>query len=141
AASPFGGRRDREPNRSQISQTLSLFKNWHGDHQFKAGWDFNRVTLTGFNEVQNDVEYSAAFINPNANAINAALFQTLGFQQSAARFFTLSANPNGSLDLDITSNATAFFGQDTWQVSPKATLNLGLRYDYDSLFGGDKNNI
>ncbi|HEX2454949.1 MAG TPA: TonB-dependent receptor [Vicinamibacterales bacterium] len=138
---PFGGRSDREPNRFQISQTLSHFKNWHGDHQFKAGWDFNRVTLTGFNEVQNDVEYSAAFINPNANAINAALFQTLGFQQSAARFFTLSANPNGSLDLDITSNATAFFGQDTWQVSPKATLNLGLRYDYDSLFGGDKNNI
>jgi len=138
---PFGGRSDREPNRFQISQTLSHFKSWHGDHQFKAGWDFNRVALTGFNEVQNDVEYSAAFINPNANAINAALFQTLGFAQSAARFFTLSANPNGSLDLDITSNATAFFGQDTWQVSPKVTLNLGLRYDYDSLFGGDKNNI
>ena len=138
---PFGGRSDREPNRFQISQTLSHFKSWHGDHQFKAGWDFNRVGLTGFNEVQNDVEYSAAFINPNANAINASLFQTLGFAQSAARFFTLSANPNGSLDLDITSNATAFFGQDTWQVSPNLTLNTGLRYDYDSLFGGDKNNI
>ena len=84
---------------------------------------------------------SAAFLFPNANDINAALFQSLGFAQSAARFFTLSNDPSGSLDLDITSNATSFFGQDTWQVTPKVTLNLGLRYDYDSLFGGDKNNI
>ena len=55
----------REPNRLQLGQTLSHFDDrWHGDHQFKAGWDFNHVTLTGFNEVTNDVEYSAAFLVP-----------------------------------------------------------------------------
>ncbi|HET7619801.1 MAG TPA: TonB-dependent receptor [Vicinamibacterales bacterium] len=138
---PFGGQTKREPDRLQLSQSLTHMAMWHGDHQLKGGWDFNRVTLTGYNQVTNDVEYSAAFLAPDANAINEERFRTLGFAQSAARFFTLSANPDNSLDIDMTSNATALFAQDTWQARPGVTINVGLRYDYDSLFGGDKNNL
>ncbi len=139
---PFGGKTKRDRDRLQISQSLTRAGlDWHGDHQLKAGWDFNRVGLTGFNEVTNDVEYSAAFLSPNAQAINEDLFRRLGFAQSAARFFTLSANPDGSLDLDMSSNDVGLFAQDTWQVTPSVTINAGARYDYASLFGGDKNNI
>jgi outer membrane receptor protein involved in Fe transport len=139
---PFGGKVQRDTSRVQLSETLThMADGWHGNHQLKAGWDLNRVALNGSNEVNNDVEYSAAFLFPNANDVVAANFQDLGFQQSAARFFTLSANPNGSLDLDLTSTATGLFAQDTWQVTPRVTVNAGIRYDYDSLFGGDKNNL
>src|SRR4051812_13749729 len=139
---PFGGRVRRDTSRLQLTQSLSrLVSGWHGDHQFKAGWDVNRVGLTGSNDVNNDVEYSAAFLFPNANDVVAANFEALGFQQSAARFFTLSANPNGSLDLDVNSNSTGLFAQDTWQLTPRVTVNAGVRYDYDSLFGGDRNNL
>ena len=139
---PFGGKVQRDTTRLQLNETLShMTAGWHGDHQLKAGFDLNHVALTGSNEVTNDVEYSAAFLFPNANDVVAQNFQDLGFAQSAARFFTLSANPNGSLDLDLTSTATGLFAQDTWQVSPRVTLNAGIRYDYDSLFGGDKNNL
>ena len=139
---PFGGKVKRDVSRLQFEPAMShLLSGWHGDHQLKAGLDINQVRLTGSNEVTNDVEYSAAFLFPNANDVVAANFGNLGFAQSAARFFTLSANPNGSLDTDMTSTATAVFAQDTWQVSPRVTINAGVRYDYDSLFGGDKNNI
>jgi outer membrane receptor protein involved in Fe transport len=139
---PFGGKLQRDTQRVQLNESFThLATGWHGDHQLKAGGDFNRVTLTGFNEVTNDVEYSAAFLFPNANDVVAANFERLGFAQSAARFFTLSANPNGSLDLDLASTSTGLFAQDTWQVTPRVTINAGLRYDYDSLFGGDKNNL
>jgi outer membrane receptor protein involved in Fe transport len=139
---PFGGKTKRERDRLQLSQSLTRATNdWHGDHQLKFGWDFNRVGLTGFNEVTNDVEYSGAFLSPNAHAINEDLFRRLGFAQSAARFFTLSSSPDGSLNLDINSSDVGLFAQDTWQVSPGVTINAGLRYDYSSLFSADKNNV
>ena len=138
---PFGGQTLREPDRLQLTQSVTRLVNGRGTHQLKAGWDFNHVSLTGYNQVTNDVEYSAAFLAPNAGDVMAGLFQTLGFEQSAARFFTLSANSDGSLNLDITSNATALYAQDTWNAGSGVTVNAGLRYDYDSLFGGDKNDL
>ncbi len=139
---PFGGRTRRDTSRIQAAQTLSTFVDGRGgNHAFKLGWDFNRIELTGSNEVTNDVEYSAAFLSPNAHATNADLFARLGFQQSAARFFTLSANPDGGLDVDISSNDVSVFAQDAWQPRGDLTLNLGVRYDYASLFGDDTNNM
>jgi outer membrane receptor protein involved in Fe transport len=139
---PFGGQSDRQSQRYQFAQSLThSVTNMHGDHQFKAGWDFNHVALTGYDQVSNDVEYSAAFLSPSAAAINQDLFNRLGFQQSAARFFTLSAAADGNLNLDIKSNDFSAFAQDTWQLRPGVTINAGVRYDYASLFGGAKGNI
>src|SRR3954468_24398237 len=139
---PFGGQVLREPHRLQLTQSLTHMANqWRGTHQLKAGWDFNRVSLTGFNQVNNDVEYSAAFLAANAGDVMADAFRTLGFEQSVARFFTLPSVPGGSLDLDIHSNATALFAQDTWDIGSGVTIDAGLRYDYDNLFGGDKNDL
>ena len=138
---PFGGRNDRTTTRFQIAQSLSHYVSAKGEHQVKIGWDWNRVGVEGFNEITNDVEYSAAFLSPAAHAINEELFRRLGFEQSAARFFTLSGNPDGSLTVDIRDNSTSLFAQDTWQVRDDVTLTSGLRYDYSSLFGGDKNNL
>ncbi|MEO5897086.1 MAG: TonB-dependent receptor [Vicinamibacterales bacterium] len=139
---PFGGQSRRDTSRIQFAQALSHHRDgrW-GSHDYKLGWDFNRVALDGHDEVTNDVEYSAAFLSPSAHAINEDLFRRLGFAQSAARFFTLSANPDGSLAIDINSKDTSLFAQDTWHPRGDLTFNYGLRYDYSSLFGGDKNNV
>ena len=139
---PFGGKTRRDTQRLQFAQALTHYRAaWAGSHQFKIGWDVNRVALDGSDEVTNDVEYSAAFLSPNAHAINEDLFSRLGFAQSAARFFTLSANPGGSLDIDINSTDVSAFAQDAWRPRSDLTINYGLRYDYTSLFGDDANNI
>ena len=139
---PFGGQSRRDTERIQFAQALTHFRSggW-GSHQYKIGWDFNRVGLDGSDEVTNDVEYSAAFLDPNAHAINEDLFSRLGFAQSAARFFVLSADPDGSLDIDIKSNDFAVYAQDAWQPRADLTINYGARYDYSSLFGDDANNV
>jgi outer membrane receptor protein involved in Fe transport len=139
---PFGGRVDRTSDQYAFQQALSHFvTGMGGDHSFKVGWGFDHARVTGTSEVTNDVEYSAAFLFPNVNDIMTDLFTNLGFEQSAARFFTLSANPNGSLDVDMTNNQLGLFAQDTWQPRHDLTISLGLRYDWSSLFGGDKNNL
>ncbi len=139
---PFGGRVDRKTDQYAFQQALSHYvTGLGGDHSLKAGWSFDRTRLTGTSEVTNDVEYSAAFLYPNVNQIMADNFTNLGFAQSAARFFTLSANPNGSLDVNMTNNQLGFFAQDTWRPRQDLTFSLGVRYDWSSLFGGDKNNV
>ncbi len=136
---PFGGQTDRVSKRVQLAQTLSDFVPGHmGDHQFKVGWDFNHIGLTGFNQVTNDVEYSPGFLSTDQNGVFTTNFNLYGFQQSAARFFNLSASPDGNLNLDITTNDVSLFAQDTWQVHPDVTINAGIRYDYSSLFGDYK---
>src|SRR2546422_620669 len=135
-AAPFGGQTDQRSRRFQLAQTLSYFTRASGDHQFKFGWDVNHITLTGFQQVTNDVEYSAAFLDPNQAGVMERYFQLYDFQQSAARFFALSANPDNSLNLNIKTNDTSAFAQDTWQVHPNITVNAGVRYDHSSLFSG-----
>ena len=61
---PFGGRTDQISQRYQAAQTLSYLRSGKGgDHQFKFGWDVNHIGLTGSQQVNNDVEYSAAFLD------------------------------------------------------------------------------
>jgi hypothetical protein len=38
----------------------------------------------------------------------------------------------GNPILKISNNEYGIYGQDTWRVNPKLTLNLGLRWDYES---------
>ena len=140
---PVGGRQKRDVERTQVAQSYSLIR---GDHEIKVGYDFLATELTGFNEVWNDVEYSAAFLadlfpGPSQAEIMEDLFRRLGFQQSAARFFQLSANPDGSLDLDLANDDVGLFGQTKWRANPNLTVDLGLRYDRASLFGDDDDNF
>jgi hypothetical protein len=136
---PFGGQTDRLSQRYQAAQALSYFLPGRmGDHQFKFGWDFNHISLRGFNQVTNDVEYSPGWLAADQNAAFTTNFNLYGFQQSAARFFTLSASPDGNLALNIKTNDASGFAQDTWQVHPDVTINAGARYDYSSLFGDYK---
>ena len=140
--SPFGGKNERDLDRSHLAQSLSRFQTSRtGDHLFKLGWDWSRIGLNGFNEVTNDVEYSAAFLSSSQAKLMGASFRQLGFQQAAARFFTLSGNPDAGLNLHMSNNDASFFLQDDWRLRSDLTLSLGLRYDYASLFAEDKNNF
>lgn len=139
---PFGGRSRRGSSRAQAAQAITRVADtaW-GLHQLKAGWDASRVSVSGFDEVVNDVEYSAAFLSPEAHAVMADRFTRLGFEQSAARFFTLPAAPDGRLVLDLHNTDAAAFVQDTWQPAAAVTIDAGLRFDWASLFGDDRNNL
>ena len=103
---------------------VSLGKDF-GRHNFKLGWDFLRTQVDGLesNMVVNQV---FATLNDFAQfgPINSGLFSlyTVGGQTPQANRVRLRNNYDG------------LYLQDDWKIARTLTLNLGVRWDYDSQF-------
>ncbi|MGH9323328.1 MAG: TonB-dependent receptor [Vicinamibacteria bacterium] len=116
-----------DEKRLQVVNHFSLYK---GNHDLKFGADvigsFRFVTF--FNNLVGTYSFSAGTPFP-FDAANPATFP---FQ------YTQSF---GDSDLRFRDAMVSFFAQDDWRVGTSLILNLGVRWDYDSLFFGDTNNF
>jgi hypothetical protein len=120
-----GGNRDGwflTPARNQAAGSLTYFKDgWGGDHNFKVGFEIFRETRAwirgkGVNGVvPNDVLH----VLNNGVPSEVVLFQTP------------SESENGLWTHGV-------YLQDQWRVTPRLTLNLGLRFDRYRAFHPDQ---
>ncbi len=111
-----GGNRDgwfRTPSRNQVSGSLTYFKSgWAGSHNFKVGGEWFRETFTdergrgGVGNVPGDVLH----ILNNGRASEVYLFATPSLSEQGLQTLGL-------------------YLQDTWRLSPRLTINAGLRFD------------
>ncbi len=111
-------------------QWVDQYTIMHGSHQLKAGadviasWRF----VTFFSNFPGTYTFKAGTPYP-FNANNPA---TYPFQ------YTQSFGNSG---LNYTDQMIGVFAQDDWEIRKGLTLNLGVRWDKDSLFQGDNNNF
>jgi outer membrane receptor protein involved in Fe transport len=102
----------------RLADTLTWIK---GSHTFKFGVDYNYVTADNLTEDN----LNGTFIFPRDLPFNAADARTyperlqirVGGPQ---RFLLINHNPS-------------VFAQDAWRITPKLTLNLGIRYDDETI--------
>jgi len=103
----------------------------NGNHQFKVGGEFSNIYANqtfGFNQFG---VYTFAGLAGGTGGVLDAVSTTRTatvrgrFDQSAARY----NQQIGNLLAAYTVKEVALFGQDSWRVSPKLTLNYGLRYE------------
>ena len=124
---------DRKDNTYQVTETFSWI---HGKHNFKFGEDFRRFQLNllfdsnarGSETFQPFYTTQAANSNVGGNSIAEIL---LGdpYTTSVSRSFA------GLTASDVTGFRTSsidFFAQDDWRVTPHLTLNLGIRWEYNT---------
>jgi outer membrane receptor protein involved in Fe transport len=94
-------------------------------HEIKFGGDFQHAHVDG-------VE--------SANLLNQVFATTSDFQQfgpvnSGVYVLTAVAGPTPQDDLiRLRNNYDGLFVQDDWKIAKTLTLNLGVRWDYDSRF-------
>ncbi|SEF76083.1 Outer membrane receptor proteins, mostly Fe transport [Bryocella elongata] len=119
SASPTG-RHDR------LYEVVDNFSHQAGPHALRAGADFlyNDLVITFPQTIRGSYAFSSL-----AN-FQAGKYST--FTQSFGNYVVPETNPN-----------IGFYGQDEWQVSPKLTVNVGVRYDLQFLKSlyTDTNNI
>ncbi len=108
----FGGQRDFPQGRGDLTSVLSDTVSWlHGRHNFKFGWEGRQVNDNNFRNDQTRVTFNTVtdFINGNVGAW---------------------AN-DGSLGNHLVQRAIAGFVMDSFKVSPRFTLELGMRWEWN----------
>ncbi len=137
-----------DERRWQFADTVTMTS---GNHTFKFGGDVNFVK-----DIINNLRFSGGEFNYTGATTGIADFivDYVNFQTNGA-IRALSATPNGNNGLCVSSTRRAgkcyagnfnqgfgvlglnmkttdlnYFIQDDWRVSPRFTLNLGLRYEY-----------
>jgi hypothetical protein len=129
---PTSGRNDIS---GQIADTLS----WTvGKHQIRFGLEYRRAYI--------DLYYNwgarGAFnfgtgpspLGPWANDTSVSDSNVLTLADFLAGYAYTSNITLGTQERFIYTHTGAGFGEDSWQVTPKLNLNLGLRYDYQQPF-------
>ncbi|HSK71347.1 MAG TPA: hypothetical protein VK892_06605, partial [Pyrinomonadaceae bacterium] len=108
-----------------------------GNHTLKYGYDYRRLmenrASNGYNAGR--FMFTGIYTSPASNS-NAATQNQIGRDLAAFLLGIPSANANSLIQqlppYDVQSNYHGFFVQDDWRLSPKLTLNLGLRYELES---------
>jgi len=124
---------DRKDNTYQVTETFSWV---HGKHNFKFGEDFRRFQLNllfdsnarGSETFQPFYTTAAANSNAGGNSIAEIL---LGdpYTTSVSHSF---AGPSASDVTGFRTSSIDFFAQDDWRVTRRLTLNLGIRWEYNT---------
>jgi Carboxypeptidase regulatory-like domain/TonB dependent receptor/TonB-dependent Receptor Plug Domain len=99
-----------------------------GRHTVKTGIDYNR-----YNKQENNASANAgSFAFSNGNLPTGSTAQA--YQQAWANFLTGFVTTFTQASLDITpsilANQIEAYVQDDWKVTPRLTLNAGLRYSH-----------
>lgn len=96
-----------------------------GEHNLKLGWNFLRTRVDG---VESQIQNLQLFATVNDflafGPINSGFFTV-----TTAGGLTPAAN-----EIHLRNDYNALFAQDDWRFRRNLTLNVGVRWDYDSAF-------
>src|SRR5215216_141442 len=101
-----------------------------GEHNLKFGWNFLRTKVDGLESQLQNLQ------------LFATVNDFLAFGPINSGFFTVTTSggltPEAN-EIHLRNNYNAIFAQDDWKFHRNLTLNLGMRWDYDSAFQNKEN--
>ena len=109
-------------NTMQFIESLSWIK---GKHTFKFGFEYNRQN---YNQVGNQFSRGQFTFQPNATT-SSTLTGGDAFAEFLLGDLYQSEVAVGIANATFQRNAEAAWMDDTWKLTPKLTLSLGLRYE------------
>ena len=128
---------DRIERRTEFTDQVTIIR---GKHTFKFGGDYNLIQLRSSKaqifelDFGGDVNFgglaASTFNFPNSVA-GISLPGTTGLQSYGLGIPTTYIQGIGNSKQPLDNIPMGFFGQDSWKVNRRLTLNYGLRYDVE----------
>ncbi|HEY0462325.1 MAG TPA: TonB-dependent receptor [Pyrinomonadaceae bacterium] len=125
---------DRRENRFQVLDNF----NWVvGDHTFKFGGDLNHIEIPA---ARFELNFAGLFNFGEFAFSNLGAFPTIGtlspgvltpVQSYGLGLPSLYIQGFGDPISQIKNKPLAFYGQDSWKITPRLTVNYGVRYDVE----------
>lgn len=131
--SGFGNFQDGDGTTTGMIHNFAATMNWlRGNHNVRFGTDlrlYRSFGIHGGYDVSPGLQFLPTYTNgPNDNSAAAAIGQ-----EFAAFLLGIPAGQMTRSASYATQNGFAgLFVQDDWKVTPKLTLNIGLRYEYET---------
>ncbi|HLK98961.1 MAG TPA: TonB-dependent receptor [Myxococcaceae bacterium] len=130
-------------NRYQVNAKATYLLNLYGTHVLKAGVDTDFLSYAQQRAYGGGVLFQevdvGGFVDPRTGQVidegyGWVDFRRYGYQDSPD-------SPTVALAQQSTTKSTTVGGfvQDSWTLQERVTLNLGIRYDVQALYGGDGN--
>ena len=128
---------DRTEKRHQIRDNVTMA---HGSHTFKFGGDLNWISgrakfELNFPGLFNFSQQSASSFITGCDSIALPIAQRCpaftAVQTYGLGFPGVFIQGFGEPRSTLSNKPIAFFGQDTWKVTRRLTINYGVRYDYE----------
>jgi hypothetical protein len=116
----------------------------HGKHDTKFGLDYNRVSdyiSNLFNENgQYEEDYSWEFIGDYLHAVIGLGGANYAAANGGGSYFSFSQGFGNPVGLIATSEYAGFI-TDNWRITPRLTLTMGVRYEYEYVPGNPVPNV
>lgn len=129
-----------DEKRWQFADTVTLTT---GNHTLKWGGDINYVKDLQSNLFQEGGAYSYSNINDfiidyvnftSGGALRTASKVCSSSTRLAGKCYTSNYNQGfGTKAFEFATSDLAYFFQDDWRVTPRLTVNLGLRWEYERM--------
>jgi len=125
--------------RDNTSYFSTTFSRTRGRHTWSSGFQFTHFTMAYVRSlyVRGNYIFNGTYTqdpsNPNATGDAFADF-LLGFPAQTQREV-------GSPQAYLRQNSYAAFIQDDWRLTPRISVNMGLRYEYTAPFGEDRGSM
>src|SRR2546422_71183 len=135
----FGGNSSTPQNvrqdRLQLRDDFSTQGSWHGLHSLKFGVDLNpRIKYNALFDLVKNTSFFFSVDDPGITCSSSTSCHTTLIQDPNSPVFFALRGIGSTKENGTTAWQMAYYIQDDWKISRRLTVNLGVRYEFESGF-------